>query len=626
MTMLAALARAYDRMEGLPRPGYSTEKISCVISLNPDGSVALVADLRVEDGRKRQPRSLSVPQGVKRTVGILPNQLWDKSAYVLGVTAGEGRRTGAEHEAFKARQRELFSNSDDEGLVALLRFLESWTPEQFQPPLWPDDMKDSNIVFALESDRLDNVFLHDRPEVRARIMALSAGAEEGPICLIEGTHGPVARLHPAIKNIWGGQSSGGSIVSFNAPSYESYGHSQGENAQISELAAFKYTTALNAFLAGTTNRLQIGDASTVFWADASGAATRALAEATFLAIASGVNEDKQAEKVGIVLDRIRKGVPWLNAASDLVPDLAPGVRFHVLGLAPNAARISVRFWYEDDFGALAENYRRFVDDLRIEPAPPNIGPPTLRRLLARLAPATRDAKGRLSFDSDRLPHLLVSDVFRTLLTDDRFPGMLLGQLLQRIRSDGVLDHSRLSLIKATIVRAMRKEGRLPLDATGKHAEDYLVRSDPDDPNPARRLGRLFALVERAQSAALGSGINSSITDKFLGTCAATPQHIVPKLVLDAQEHHLKRLRNGHSDADWIKDAEQAKRVGAALNRDIGRLFASFENGFPAQHSSEEQGLFLVGYYQERFGRTAGADDGAPPSDVADTDDITTEGQ
>lgn len=554
MTMLAALARAYDRMEGLPRPGYSTEKISFVISLNPDGSVALVADLRVEEGKKRQPRSLSVPQGVKRTVGILPNLLWDKSAYVLGVTAGEGRRTAAEHEAFKAHQREVFGESDDEGLVALLRFLDRWTPEQFQPPVWPDDMKDSNIVFALESERLDNLFLHDRPEVRARIMALSAGAEEGPICLIEGTHGPVARLHPAIKNIWGGQSSGGSIVSFNAPSYESYGHSQGENAQISELAAFKYTTALNAFLAGTTNRLQIGDASTVFWADASGAATRALAEAAFLAMANGVNEDKQAEKVGIVLDRIRKGVPWLNAASDLVPDLAPGVRFHVLGLAPNAARISVRFWYEDDFGALTDNYRRFVDDLRIEPAPRDPFPPLWRYLIETAVLGKRD----------NVQPNLAGDWVRSILTGGRYPMTMLAAVLTRIRADGEINALRVSLLKALLIRNFNMEKEAP------------VALDPENRNKGYLLGRLFSLYEQAQRAALGGNVNATIKDKFYAAASASPRRVFTLLDRNSV-NHLSKLGKARPGQRVNLEKGIGEIMGAG-GRSLSRVIAGRRSG------------------------------------------------
>ena len=137
-----------------------------------------------------------------------------------------------------------------------------------------------------------------------------------------------------------------------------------------------------------------------------------------------------------------------------------------------------------------------------------------------------------------------------------------------------------------------------------------MRSDPDDPDPARRLGRLFALIERAQRAALGEAVNSTVADKFLGAASATPAHVMPSLVVAAQTHHIARLSKGHSDAKWIRESENpnslAKKVGKALERDIGRLVSQFETGFPQQMSTKEQGLFLIGYYQERWGKTADA--------------------
>ena len=223
---------------------YSTQNIGFLISLNADGSVASIpVDLRSGDGKKKVPRRLSVPQPVKRTSAIEPNFLWDKTAYVLGVTAGtrksKRKRKGNEHKTFVERHRDWLAGTDDEGLVALLRFLESWRPELFAKLTWPEDMKDQNIVFALERERLDNAYLHDRSaarELRARLCA--QGDKNGEaVCLISGVKAPVARLHPAIKGVWDAQSSGASIVSFNLDAFTSYGHEQGDNAHV---AASRY--------------------------------------------------------------------------------------------------------------------------------------------------------------------------------------------------------------------------------------------------------------------------------------------------------------------------------------------------------------------------------------------------
>ena len=166
MSLLAALVRAYGRMDGAPPFGFSTERIGYVVLLSENGTATHAVPLG-DGNKKRTSQPMTVPQAVKRASGIAPNFLWDKTAYVLGVTAGENRRTAQEHGAFRKRHSEWLAGTNDAGLLALLRFLDGWTPEMFQPPNWPEEMRDQNVVFALETDWLEGVFLHDRPAARA---------------------------------------------------------------------------------------------------------------------------------------------------------------------------------------------------------------------------------------------------------------------------------------------------------------------------------------------------------------------------------------------------------------------------------------------------------------------------
>lgn len=610
MSLLAALTRAYDRLPDAPPYGFSTEKIGFCVVLETDGRVAEVIDLRGDD-KKRSPRMLLVPQAVKRTAGIAPNFLWDKSAYVLGVTAGEGKRTAEEHAKFRGKHLDWLADTTDPGLLALCRFLESWDPASFAAPQWQDEARDQNLVFRLSGEF---TFLHDRPAARTLWREIGAeGASDPQICLVTGTPGPVARLHPSIKGVWGAQSSGASLISFNLDAFTSYGHDQGDNAPVSEAAAFAYTTALNRFLEKDSgHRIQIGDASTVFWADCQDAAVAEEANvwAAYMLgnpAQSGAEEKILEAKILSSLMMMRDG----KSLNQIAPHLEVGVRIHLLGLAPNAARLSVRFYWEDSFGTLARNYAAYLRDIALEPAPER---PifSIRAAVLRSAPA-EIRNGALKYDGDRVSPLLAGELARAILTGARFPRSLLGLLLLRIRSDHVLDRIRISLIKALILRDMRLEQRLPQRPDGTPMEDYLVRSDPDDPNTARRLGQLFALIERAQLAALGDGINATVKDKFLSAAAATPGRVFPGLLMNVENHHLKRLRNGHSDASWIKDAKHARAVGAGLNRDIGLLWAGLQNAAPTQHSSEEQGLFLVGYYQERYAKRGPAESEDMPS-------------
>jgi CRISPR-associated protein Csd1 len=522
MTILASLARAYERLPDAPPFGYSSEKIGFIISLNDDGTVAQVVDWRDGEGKKARPRLMLVPQPIKRTAGIAPNFLWDKTSYVLGVTAAEGKRTAEEHAAFVKKHIEAIADAQDAGLRALTLFLHNWRPEQFEAPRWPEDMKDQNVVFALESERLRNILLHDRPAAKALWGRVSGGADaQAEICLVSGEAGPVARLHPSIKGVWGAQSSGAALVSFNLDAFTSYGHEQGDNAPVSEAAAFAYTTALNRFLERDSgHRIQIADASTVFWADALDMEKANLAEAIFgffFEADAVAGEDMKAEeqastrKIGVTLEKIRQGVPL----GEIEPELATGVRFYVLGLAPNAARLSVRFYFEDDFGQLAENYQKFVADMRIEP-PPRGGTPPLWRYLQETAVLGK---------RENITPNLAGEWMRAILTGSRFPLTLMASVLTRIRADGEVNALRAGILKAVLIRNFNREAPVALD--------------PDNTNKGYLLGRLFAVYEHIQTAALGSKVNATIKDKFYGSASAQPRKVFRALDSGSVNHLSK---------------------------------------------------------------------------------------
>lgn len=563
MTILAALNKAYGRMRDAAPFGFSQEKIGFLIALNEDGSVASVTDLRTGEGKKKAAPLMPLPRPVKRTAGIAPNFLWDKSSYVLGITAGEGKRVADEHKAFKDLHLKALDGTDDAGLVALVRFLSTWQPEQFQSLGWPEDMKDQNIVFGLEADRMSRIHLHDRAAARTLWAKLSAeGRKSEAICLVTGEQSPVARLHPAIKGVWGAQSSGASIVSFNLDAFTSYDHEQGDNAPVSELAAAAYTGALNRFLEpGSKNRIQIGDASTVFWADASDAETAGLAEDIFAAGIGGVDERGQSELVGACLTRIRNGEPM----TDIAPQLERGVRFHVLGLAPNAARLSVRYWFDTDFGAVERNFRRYFNDMEIAP-PPRDPFPGLWRYLAETAVLGK---------RENVPPNLAGEWLRSILTGTRYPQTLLATVLMRTRADKTVDALRAQMLKAIVIRNFNREVPVALDLENR--------------NKGYVLGRLFAVYEQVQTAALGSKVNATIKDKFYGAASAQPRKVFA-LLDKGSANHLSKV--GKQSPGW--------RVN--LQNNIAAVMAIMEpsdDPFPSSLSAEEQALFAVGYYHQR---------------------------
>ena len=568
MTILQALDGYYHRLAArgeVTAPGWSPEKFGWCVVIDAGGAPVDVYDLHDVSGKKPRLRLYTVPAAVKRTVGIAPNFLWDKTAYVLGRTAGEGKRTAQEHAAFVDMHRQRLAGQDDEGLVALLGFLERWQPERFDEAPFKADMLDANILFRLDGEQ---GFIHERPAARALVERGNGQAEGETIsCLITGEQAPVARLHPTIKGVEGAQTAGAALVSFNLDAFTSLGKEQGANAPTGEAAAFRYGTALNHMLMRDgPNRVRrpIGDATVVFWADARNAEAAEAAEGLFAIINDPPDDAEEARKIAEVLDAIARG----RAVSDLRPAITPGTKFHVLGLSPNAARLSVRFWLTDDFEVFARNLAAHFDDLRMEPRPFGwSGAPGVNRLLAQ----TTALQGKF----ENIPALLAGEVMRSVLTGARYPQSLLAAVIMRLRAgDDPLTGWHGAVIRAVLTRDHRK---------GFQKEDVPVSLAPDEPNKAYQLGRLFAVLETAQRMALGK-INATIRDRYFGAASATPARVFP-LLLRGVQNHLARLR---------KDGK-----GGWLEREIEDILGNLTLDLPRSLPLAEQGRFAVGYYHQR---------------------------
>jgi CRISPR-associated protein Csd1 len=580
MSLLQALDGYYDRMAArgeAEAPGYSREKIGFAIVLSIAGEPVDVLDLRVVSGKKVVPRLEEVPAAVKRTAAILPNLLWDKSAYVLGRTAGEGRRTAEEHAAFKAMHLTLLEASQDAGLLALRRFLEAWKPASFDAKPFLPEMLDANLVFRLEGEQ---AFLHQRPAARALVLAKVGGEGPRAFCLVSGQEAPVRRLHPTIKGVEGAQSSGAALVSFNLDAFTSYGKEQGDNAPTSEAAAFRYGAALNRLLdRGSPNRVSrpIGDATVVFWADASEEAAKP-AEDWFLQMFSPVVEAEntnfagdapKAKKLQEALELLAAGRP----VQELDPELDEGVRFHVLGLSPNAARLSVRFWLSDSFGDLARRLGQHHADLAIQPSPWRRSPSVNRLLVQTTA---------LQQKFDNIPPLLAGEVTRAILTGAPYPRSLLSAALMRLRAgDDPSTGWHAAVIRAVLARQSRLKHR-----EEDQKESPPVSLDREEQSPAYQLGRMFAMAEIAQRMALNS-VNATIRDRYFGAASATPATVFP-LLLRGMQNHLSKLRKAGK--------------GGFIEREMEQIAGQLGSTMPRSLKLEEQGRFVIGYYHQRKAR------------------------
>jgi CRISPR-associated protein Csd1 len=424
--------------------------------------------------------------------------------------------------------------------------------------------------------------------------------------LVTGEDGPIARLHPVIKGVRGAQSSGASLVSFNIAAATSYGKDQSFNAPVGEAAAFGYATALNHLLRPETGQsLTMGDTTVVLWAERASPAETfipalvdpSMTEWERLGREAGDDdqEETRAARLLAMLEAMRKGRPVTDP--DLLEDRS--VAFHVLGLAPNAARLSVRFW---DVAPVAEMLRRLGEhhhDLALEVDYPSRPPsPSLWILAQETRPKDKEGKARGAHSLDGL-RKLHGDIARAVLTGQPYPRTLSALLLARFRADGHVTHPRVALLKAEFNRRQRIAG---------HLEEMIPMAlDPDRADVGYRLGRLFSVLERLQEAAHGGSVNAGVGQKFLSSASATPRAVFP---------HLLRLKGAHMK----KVAREGKGLARWYENWVSEILDAVED-IPATLSPDQQGLFFLGYYHQRqalFRKGGKETDPASTEDKADT--------
>ncbi|MFB3895589.1 MAG: type I-C CRISPR-associated protein Cas8c/Csd1 [bacterium] len=585
--ILQSLYQYYQRLLDDPeshvaKPGYSKAKVSFALNISKDGELLNLIDLRKQEGKKLISPEIDVPVQGKRTSGMSSNYLSDNPKYVLGIEFDKktkGAKIAKEHFLhFKKYNLNIIGNSEDEGLQAICKFLNRWKPEEsLNHPLINNRMEDlasaSNLVFRLHPEYQN---IHERNAAvelwQSHQSNPSTGNEILSQCLITGEKKVIARLHPDFKGIPGAQTSGASLVSFNQDSFESYGKSQSYNSPVSEDAAFAYGTALRHLLRfGSKQRIRIGDTTTVFWAERKTPAEDMLLELLSPEVndddinvvrdsdSKPINDSGVSKKIYTILDRVRQGLHL----KDISPDWDPDIRFYILGLSPNAGRISVRFWHVNTLGTLITRIGQHYQDLVIQKqydSQPDFIPVWI--ILKELA-----VQGK----SENVPPLINGALIRSILEGMSYPQGLYTAILTRIHADQKINYVRTSVIKACLIRQARINGITIKEAT--------MALNEGSTNVPYRLGRLFAWLEKAQEDA-NPGINSTIRDRYFGAASATPRSVFPILIRLAQ-HHIAKSDYGFSVNNRIKEV-------------VNEI-----DQFPAHLNLEDQGLFILGYYHQR---------------------------
>ena len=566
--ILQALTRYYEDLlqrGDIAAPGWAPAKVSFALCLDGDGRLTQVIPTTKEAaaGKKTvlRPQTMTLPAAVKRTVGIASNFLWDNSAYLLGVDQkGKPDRSRQCFSAASERHHEVLDGVDSPIARAILAFFDTWRPEQAaeHPALagqFEEVTSGGNLLF-----RVNGQYPQEDTAIREAWQRyfMESGSEMPYMqCLVTGKIARIARIHPTIKVGQKGFSSmGNSLVSFNDVSEESYGcyKSQGRNAPVSEYAAFAYTAALNHLLADKNNVQFIGDTTVVCWAEGAEPAYQSFATA---ALFGGEMPGLSDNDLRAALKRLAGGLP----CDDLGVD--PDRPFYILGLAPNAARLSARFFLRDSFGRLMKNVNDHYQRLEVvRPAYAKSGVLSLWALL-------RETVNLNSRDKSPAP-AMAGAVARAIFSGGSYPVSLLEAVMLRIRAERNITWGRAAIIKAYYLKNPH---------TDCPEEVLTVSLNETSTNPAYILGRLFAVYEATQQEA---GINATIKDKYFNAAAAMPASIFPVLN-NLYQKHLRKLPD-------------AQRV--YFDKQVSALKGVLGECYPARMTLAQQGSFDLGYYHQ----------------------------
>jgi len=602
--VLQALNRYYDILaadpeSGIPLFGYSFTSVGFALLLSAQGDLVNLVSLfdRVQRGKKMAdvPRRMIVPAQVKRTSGVSANFLCDNATYVLGITNKEASQADysiTRFNAFRDLNQRILAEADCTEARAVIAFLENYDPlPGAENPLVISHLDQLftgvNLVFQLEGQ---TPFIHEHPEIQ-RVWELQpgiAGNSTTRQCLVTGRVASIARLHANLKGIKDAQPTGATLVSFNNRAYESFNRTgdQGLNSPVSERAAFGYATALNFLLSRDSpqRKVQVGDTTVVYWAESPEPEYAAIVENLFepgwnLEEAQlPKNPARQAAEQRLAQVAVKIQRAEALDETGLMKGLDPSTRFFVLGLAPNVARVAIRFFHTDSFEGAVLKLMQHYRDLQIQKEFENQPTFIPIRLILEETVSQKASKPEAA-------PLLGGAVMRAILDNQPYPQALYTSVLNRIRIDSddethrirKLNYVRAAVIKACLIRKYRNRNESQI------MEVLCMSLNEQSTNRAYLLGRLFSVLEKVQKDAIGDA-NASITDRYFSSACATPAAVFPVL-LRLSRHHISKAKYGEN-----------------ADRRIGEIMGLLEidgNPFPARLSLDEQGLFVLGFYHQR---------------------------
>ena len=577
--ILQALVEYYEaleRKEKITSPGWCRARVAYGLDISEQGELMGVIPLKKEQQKGKKtvwvPQDLTVPQMVSRCSGVSANFLCDHSGYMLGIdNKGKPERSRECFEYAKKKHKDILGNISSPAARAVCRFFDCWAPDRaaenpYLVPELEEIISGSNLVFMIDGE-----YVHEDPDIMQCWEEYSHQSGTGPegVCLVTGRREEIARIHGTIKGVQGAQSSGAALVSFNAPAFESYGKEQSFNAPVGTYAAYAYTTALNYLLSDRSHGTTIGDTAVVYWSEEGDERYQNI----FACVSEPTMENQE------IVDGVFKNLAEGKAVAvqDVKDSLDMEKRFYILGLAPNAARLAVRFFYQDSFGNILKHIKEHYDRMEIvRPAADAVEYLGIWRML-------QETVNKKSRDKKPVPSMSGA-VYRSIISGSRYPASLYQAVLGRIRAEQDDGDSRIYKItrgRAAIIKAY-------LLKNGNIREEITMALNEDSNNTAYILGREFAVLEAIQEEA-NPGLNATIKDKYFNSACATPAAIFP-ILFKLKNSHIKKMNNGAKEIYYEK---MLCDLQGRLTVAEGQRAAC-----PRRLTLEEQGMFILGYYHQ----------------------------
>lgn len=561
---------------------YYKQSIDFEILLALDGTVTAIQDLRkpIEGTKRYITPELLLPEQRGNTTVIYSYLIEHRREYIFGLEREKGKNSfktipgkagkKSKHDTFCERNLPFFEEIDSDICKAYCNFIRTWNPDlqTENEILLQMGANFDNARFCFGLDGSPEIMLHEDPRVKENYQALlleeqkeKQATQQTGFCSILGERLPICEMHDKLKGI-GSQAK---LVSFGKDqtdrnAFYSYGKSLGYNCNISEKAMKQYTAALNFLLADNGHHKNFGDMVVVYFAMKQNDAAECDAfSLLFGDFASDQKEtvDQETEKdLNQVYNYAKTGV--LKDLSGMDPDSI----FYVAGLTANSSRICTKFVVRNRFGVILEHVAAHQKDIRILEKQKPVSMYQIQKQL--VSPKSKDAK---------VPPPLIAGLFASILNGTRYPDALLATVIARVKTDTdetqqkKVNHIRAGLIKGCLNRKAKKE-------------EITMSLNLDNTNQAYLCGRLFAVLEKIQQDASGGNLNRTIKDSYFSSACSKPATVFPKLI-QLSQNHLKKV-------EYVLFYQKL----------CGDIIDQLEDAFPSTLSLDEQGKFIIGYYQQ----------------------------